>query len=255
MPSPTLATQNLTTAEFIAKCRDVMIPLDGSMAYFSVLPLDRKDSERLVYDPTSSFPPRLAEVVPKLRLVLVPYLAADPGNAKSSTGFRIAFEPPADGAKRYTASVADRGENYIFLAIRDEELFDAHILLYTCLAQRIVKLLGEGLGTAFYRLLDAELKAKARGEVNEDCWRLKNELLRCRPGTDNHTSVLERYRRQALEDTLALYLHGLCCDIDIEVGPKQLPSKHVRKRLLALKEQLPPPDGVALFPEDLKAVD
>ena len=66
---------------------------------------------------------------------------------------------------------------------------------------------------------------------------------------------MERYRRQALEDTLALYLHGLCCDIDIEVGPKQLPSKHVRKRLLALKEQLPPPDGVALFPEDLKAVD
>ena len=38
---------------------------------------------------------------------------------------------------------------------------------------------------------------------------------------------------------MTLYLHGLCCDIDVETGPRQLPSRHLRKRLEALKSLFP----------------
>jgi hypothetical protein len=54
-----------------------------------------------------------------------------------------------------------------------------------------------------------------------------------------------------MSDTLVLYLHGLCCDIDVESGPRQLASRFVRRRLERLRDLLPPPAGVALFPEEL----
>lgn len=252
-PLPIESTK-LTTAEFVSQCRDMMIPLAGSLAYFSVIPLDEKEYERLILDPTSAFPPRLSEIIPKLRLVMVPYLETDPENGEQNAGFRIAFQPPPDEAKRFAAYVGSEGENYLFLAIRDEEVFDAHILLYRCLAKRIVEDAGEEFTAPFNALLHAELESKAHGEVHEGSWQLKRELLSRQWDAEDRPSLLSQYRAQALEDTLTLYLHGLCCDIDIEAGPKQLASQHMRKRLLLLKEQLPPPDGVTLFPEDLADV-
>ena len=44
------------------------------------------------------------------------------------------------------------------------------------------------------------------------------------------------YARQAFVDTLTLYLHGICCDIDVDTGPRQLPSRYLRKRLLLMEE-------------------
>ena len=48
----------------------------------------------------------------------------------------------------------------------------------------------------------------------------------------------------------SLYLHGICCDIDVEPGPRQLPSRYLRKRLVLLEELYPPPEGYVVFPED-----
>ena len=55
----------------------------------------------------------------------------------------------------------------------------------------------------------------------------------------------------AFRDTMTLLLHGICCDIDVETGPRQIPSRFLRKRLEALKALFPPPEGHAVFPEDL----
>ena len=51
---------------------------------------------------------------------------------------------------------------------------------------------------------------------------------------------------------MTLYLHGICCDLDVETGPRQLASRHLRKRLELLEREFPPPSGYAVFPEDLK---
>jgi hypothetical protein len=61
------------------------------------------------------------------------------------------------------------------------------------------------------------------------------------------------YARQSFIDTLTLYLHGICCDIDVDTGPRQLPSRYLRRRLLALEELFPPPKGYAVFPEQLES--
>jgi hypothetical protein len=66
------------------------------------------------------------------------------------------------------------------------------------------------------------------------------------------TKLFRDYARQAFEDTLTLYLHGTCCDIDVETGPRQMPSRYLRKRLELLFSLYPPPEGYAVFPEQLK---
>lgn len=241
-----LESSELTTREFAAQCRDTLIPLPRSMAYFSVLPLEEKENQRLIQDPVGAFPPRIAEIVPKLRLILVPYLQANPKDSDSDSNLRILFERPADGARRFIAFEKRRGEDYLFIAIREEEFYDSHILLYRGLARLVVER-DEGLLTPFDALVDAEINAKAHGEIDEAAWRLKNEIAK----VGSEAPAWGAYVLQALEDTLTLYLHGLCCDIDLEAGPKQLASKHIRKRLLLLKEHLPPPEGIALFPEEL----
>ena len=57
--------------------------------------------------------------------------------------------------------------------------------------------------------------------------------------------------RQSFIDTLTLFLHGICCDIDVETGPRQLQSRLLRKRLQLLQSLYPLPHGYALFPEEL----
>lgn len=241
----------LTTGEFVAQCRDTMIPLRGSMAYFSVIPIDEKETERLVLDPTSAFPPRVLELIPNLRLVLVPFLELGPEDEDGRRVHSIVFRPP-DAEDKCTAAFNDsNGDNFLFLAIRDESQSDAHVLLYRSLAARIIRVAGDEFTGSFYDILDAELARNSRGELYEPAWRLKQELLSYQGETKGRVELLARYRRQSLEDTLSLYLHGLCCDIDLVGGPKQLPSKLIRARLQLLRSQLPPPEGIALFPEEL----
>jgi hypothetical protein len=62
------------------------------------------------------------------------------------------------------------------------------------------------------------------------------------------------YAQTSFIDTLTLYLHGICCDIDVEPGPRQLPSRHLRKRLKLLQQMLPAPKGYAVFPEELDEI-
>jgi len=56
------------------------------------------------------------------------------------------------------------------------------------------------------------------------------------------------YARQSFIDTLTLYLHGICCDIDVETGPRQLQSRYLRKRLSLLYELFPRPKATRYFP-------
>jgi hypothetical protein len=87
---------------------------------------------------------------------------------------------------------------------------------------------------------------------------LKQGLRRSKNGaTGNVTGsaaakAFRAYARQSFIDTLTLYLHGICCDIDVDTGPRQLPSRFLRKRLMVLEELFPPPSGYAVFPEQLE---
>jgi hypothetical protein len=105
--------------------------------------------------------------------------------------------------------------------------------------------------TRYSRLLREELTADVHGEVDEASWRLKQSLRRGKSAVA--AKNFSKYARQSFIDTLTLYLHGICCDIDVETGPRQIPSRYLRKRLLLLEQLFPPPKGYALFPEQIEA--
>ncbi len=103
----------------------------------------------------------------------------------------------------------------------------------------------------WHRLLREELSAETHGEVDERSWHFKQVLLRRPMAARKDGKPFRDYARESFRDTMTLFLHGLCCDIDVETGPRQLPSRYLRKRLEALKGLFPPPAGHAVFPEDL----
>ncbi len=254
MSSAIPANSKISSAEFAAQCRGQMIPLNSWLSYFSVIPLDESDLQRLVYDPASAMPAKLSEITPRLRIVFVPFLEKPAaGNGAGAEAPVISFQVPAAIERMLSGHLDADGETFIFLSIDNEEVVDAHHVLYRKLAELIIDRADQSALEPFHNLVRAEIREDIHGEIDERAWQLKNELLSKQKDTCRETKLMAAYRRQALEDTLLLYLHGLCCDIDVAGGPKYLASGHIRKRLLLLKEFLPPPSGVALFPEDLPA--
>ena len=243
--------RGIPTKEFVASCREVLIPVNEHVSYFSVEPLDEKERQRLVFDPIGALPPKVLGLVPNLRLVLVPFLATEAISEKSGATVRISFSEPPGNKRWFSDYQKTETEHFIFVAIRSDDYFDSHVLFYQALASRIIEHADGQLSEMFNLLLDTELKKDARGEVNEFAWLCKKDLLALAADTEERQRCLEAYRDAALADTLALYLHGLCCDIDLDNGPKQLASRYIRLRLHLLKDFLPPPRGVALFPDEL----
>ena len=119
------------------------------------------------------------------------------------------------------------------------------------LATLVMDAITEDARERFYGLLREELRGGVSGEVDRGGWELKQALRRRQKKFARDSKLFVDYARQALIDTVTLYLHGICCDIDVEAGPRQLPSRHLRKRLDVLFELFAPPQGYAVFPEQL----
>ena len=87
---------------------------------------------------------------------------------------------------------------------------------------------------------------------SETEWQRKQALLRRDSKVRRDSKAFLDYARYSFVDTLTLYLHGICCDIDVETGPRQIPSRHLKRRLRLLHSMFPPPSGYAVFPEELE---
>ena len=253
MPAKRKSTK-ISTKKFAADYQNVLVSVEGtSVKYFSLKQLDEKEEARLIRDPITAVPPKVFEIVPKLRLVFVPFLERHPRSKKERPRLYITSNDPPKDRKYFTGTEETEGETFLFLAMEDEgERFDAHAVLYHWLAEVIAERADAELAAEFYRQVDAELESNTPGEINDNLWELKQELLRSEAEGPEKEELVTRYRLEALRDTMGLYLHGLCCDLSLEANPKQLASKHIRKRLLYFKARLPPPSGIALFPEELQ---
>jgi hypothetical protein len=141
-------------------------------------------------------------------------------------------------------------ETVLAFALKDQEVAEYHYRFYHLLASVIGEKWPEEIETRFSRILREEMNADAHGEVDEPSWRLKQGLKRTKGGLA--AKAFRVYAQQSFIDTLTLYLHGICCDIDVDTGPRQLPSRYLRKRIVALEEMFPPPKGYVVFPEQLQ---
>jgi hypothetical protein len=241
--------------QFAERFRAEMIPLSNTFSYFCAsVPMSEDDLKEYLQEPVAALPPAIIAALPKISILLVPYL--ERGNngasrkAKSAPADYISIEKPPDGRLSTSTQLRLGEETVLVFALKDQEMAEYHYRFFHLLAALMGDHWTDELETAYARVLREELNADVHGEVDEPSWRMKQALRRS--GKSRGGKAFREYSRQSFTDTLTLYLHGICCDIDIDTGPRQLPSRYLRKRLMALEQLFPPPKGYAVFPEQLE---
>jgi hypothetical protein len=238
----------LTMEELARRFRGEMIPVTGKFSYFATLPIAEEDLKQYLNEPIAAISPAILAALPKVGLILAPYL--EKGNGKG--GDAVTFERPSD-SRLLTVARRDLDDMVILaLGIKDSEVADYHYQLYSALSGVVAERWSRDVQDRFFRNIREELSADVHGEIDERSWHLKQALQRRQTNVRKETKLFRDYARQAFEDTLTLYLHGTCCDIDVETGPRQMPSRYLRRRLELLISMFPPPEGYAVLPEQLK---
>jgi hypothetical protein len=239
----------VTLAELAARFRGQMIPLTSKFSYFCAQPMAEEDLRQYLHDPIAALSPAIVAALPATNIILAPYL--EKGNGKA--GDAVSFERPSESRHLAAARHDQEGAAVLAFGIKEVEVADYHYQFYSALAAMVADRWPEEVQERFHRTIREELTAEVHGEVDEKSWHLKQALLRRQTNVRKETKLFREYARQAFEDTLTLYLHGTCCDIDIETGPRQMPSRYLRRRLELLISLFPPPEGYAVLPEQLKA--
>jgi hypothetical protein len=202
-------------------------------------------------EPISALPPAISAQLPRTSILLVPYIT------KSKPGDIVSMEKPPEDKLAFTTQVKIGAETVLAFGLKGQEVAEYHYRFYnqiaTIVADRSIKPGSSELDLSqFVSLIREELVAEVHGEVDEESWRSKQALVRRAGKVRTDGKAFWTYARLSFIDSLTLYLHGICCDIDVDAGPRQLPSRFLRKRLLALREYFPPPHGFAVLPEDMK---
>jgi hypothetical protein len=235
--------------DLAARFRGEMIPLTSKFFYFLTMPMAEEDLRQYLNDPIAAISPAIVALLPKTGIILAPFL--EKGNGKE--GDAVVFERPPE-SRYLPCSRREVGDMTILaLGIKETEVADYHYQFYNALAGVVAGRWTADMQERFYRAIREELSAEVHGEVDEKSWHLKQALLRRQTNVRKETKLFREYARQAFEDTLTLYLHGTCCDIDVETGPRQMPSRYLRRRLELLVSLFPPPEGYAVLPEQLKS--
>ena len=251
-----LDLSKLSVTQFAERFRGEMIPLSNTFSYFCAsVPMSEEDLKEYLEEPVAALPPAIAAALPKISILLVPYLERGDGHEKRKTAppaaDYVSIERPPEGRLSPYTQLKLGDETVLAFALKDQEVAEYHYRFYHLLATLMADHWTDDVETRYIRILRDELSADVHGEVDEPSWRLKQAMRRSQ--NVRNGKAFREYARQSFADTLTLYLHGICCDIDVDTGPRQLPSRNLRKRLLLLEELFPPPQGYAVFPEQLEA--
>jgi hypothetical protein len=265
-PVPGIVVQGnlarVAVGQFAERFRAEVIPLSNTFGYFCAsLPMSEEVLKEYLEEPVAALPTNIAGMLPRISILLVPYLERSGDRATSKTkggsaravekvGEFVVEERPAEGKQSWASEVRFENETVLMFAFKEQDVAEYHYRLYRRLATLVADNLPTHAWDGYKTAIREELNNGVHGEVDEESWQAKQALLRRQNGVKRDTRLFEEYARQSFIDTLTLYLHGICCDIDVETGPRQLPSRHLRKRLNFFKTLYPPPDGYAVFPED-----
>ena len=276
-PSPVNVAQanfpRVSVGQFAERFRAEVIPLSNTFGYFCAsLPMSEEVLKEYLEEPVAALPQAIAAMLPRISILLVPYLERSSekraakalgkppavGKKKSTAAVTVAQkssdfvvgERPAQGKQSWTSEVAFENETVLVFALKEQDVAEYHYRLYRRLSSLIADKWAREAGDAYKTLLREELQNRVHGEVDDESWKAKQNLLRRQKQVTRDGPAMEEYVRQSFIDTLTLYLHGICCDIDVETGPRQLPSRYLRKRLNLLKSLYPAPAGYSVFPED-----
>ena len=243
----------LSVGQFAERFHSEMIPLSNTFSYFCAsVPLSEEDLKEYLEEPIAALPPSISAVLPKISIMLVPYLERVDSKDKTPATEYVSTERPPDSRAFWASQVRFGEEEILFFATKDQEVAEYHYRFYRVIASLMAARWSEDAQLSYSALLREELNNSVHGEVDDESWHVKQALLRRQNNVRKETKAFRDYVQCSFIDTLTLYLHGICCDIDVETGPRQLASRYLRRRLNLLYSLYPPPSGYAVLPEHLK---
>src|ERR1700694_2147133 len=149
--------------ELAARFRSEMIPVTNKFSYFSTLPIAEDDLRQYLNDPIAALSPAIVAGLPKVGVVLAPFL--EKGNGKE--GDCVTFERPPE-ARHIAFSRRDSADiTMLALGVKDIEVADYHYQFYNALALLVADRWPPDSQERFYRTIREELSAEVHGEVDE----------------------------------------------------------------------------------------
>src|SRR6202140_210533 len=210
-PQPDHVKQSV--GQFAERFRSEMIPLSNTFSYFCAsVPLSEEDLKEYLEEPIASLPPAISSLLPKVSIMLVPYLERVDGKEKGADRDEfVCTEKPPENRLSWATQVQFDKEEVLVFALKDQDVSEYHYRFYHVLATLAADHGSEEALAQYSALLREELNARVHGEVDEESWRMKQALLRRDTNVRKETKAFRDYVRQSLIDTLTLYLHGICC--------------------------------------------
>src|SRR5579872_5374459 len=120
----------VTVEEFTNRIRAEMAPLGAIFSYFAIGPVAEEDLKQYLEDPIAALPPSVCEALPKVGILLVPYLE----KANGKGGDQINFEKPSEQRQMFAARLNRRDGAILAFAIKDEEMAEYHYCFYNSIA-------------------------------------------------------------------------------------------------------------------------
>jgi hypothetical protein len=236
------AGSSIPVRDLAARFRDDLLPLNQQVSYlFLAAQPTEEERKEFLEDPVAALPPKVTALLPRLQLLFVPFLergaARRNGHASAGSPDLVSLVRPAKPVTHARVSFAD--SEALLFSFEDRDVGEHHYRFFQAIATMLSERLPDDFVKSYLSLVRGELRANVHGEVDDASWEKKK--------------ALRDYVTQSFIDTATLYLHGICCDLDVETGPRQLASRHLRKRLEMLEAAFPPPAGYAVFPEELKS--
>jgi hypothetical protein len=275
MPSPTdLAGLNKTKlhlGDFAQRFYKDATAFGPVFSYYAAaVPLVADELRDFIDEPVAALPPRVLAGLGRVVVLLVPYLerpgeqpprprspkrAAEKLPEFDPRDSLVAMDPPAPAnllPVAYLPPLTAEEPHILAFSTQGVDSSDHHYNFFHAISLLVFLTQPDSVLAGYRNILREELKSRAHGEVDDASWKAKLDLLKKESGVRGESKLFLEYARHSFVDTLTLFLHGICCDIDVEPGPRQIASRYLRKRLQFLQVEYPQPEGYAVFPEELK---
>src|SRR5258708_8533535 len=177
LPDPS----KLSVGQLGESSRGEMIPLSNAFSYFCAsIPLGEEDLKEYLEEPIASLPPAISSLLPKVSILLVPYLERADGKEKGNVRKDdfVCTEKPPENRLSWVTQVRFDNEEVLVFALKDQDVSEYHYRFYHVLATLAADLWSEEAQSQYLSMLREELRSSVHGEVDEESWQMKQAVLR-----------------------------------------------------------------------------
>src|SRR3984893_3761099 len=124
-----------SVGQFAEQFRSAMIPLSNPFSYFCAsVPLSHEDLQEYLEEPIAALPPTSAAVLPKISIMLVPYLERVDASKNTPASEFVCTERPPDSRQFWASQGRIAEEEILLFALKDQEVAEYHYRFYHMIA-------------------------------------------------------------------------------------------------------------------------